>query len=256
MASPAFTGLDRYGPTAWSSGGDWASSRTLSAPSFSAGTCLVAIVFEYVNNNSLGNIDHWAVPSSWTYVGIGGAALSGGSNTAHAGVVVYQAAPGDIAGAVLRPEKSDNSLFIPSASAAFNFWRVFVTGWSPAKLASSTGTGGASETHTVVPYLPASPFVDGTGEGTWVQFTAGNVFSYGGGATSVNTANGFTQEFSIGTHPGFVVASKTFAATGDTDACIYKKTASGFNLAGTIVVALDTPECGGGIYRDGRVHLS
>lgn len=45
MASPAYTGVDQYGPTAWSLGGGWATSRTLSAPSFSAATCLVAIVY-------------------------------------------------------------------------------------------------------------------------------------------------------------------------------------------------------------------
>lgn len=240
MASPAFTGLDRYGPTAWSSGGDWATSRTLSAPSFSAGTCLVAIVYDYVNNNSLGTLSHWDVPSSWTYLGLGGAALSGGSNTAHVATAVYQAAPSDIAGAVLRPEKADNTLFTPSASAGFNYWRVFVTGWTPAKIASTVATGNASETRSVVPFNPASPFISGTNEGTWVQFTSSG-FAYACGPNAVSAANGFTQEFTIGTHPNFQIASKAFSSTGSTDACIYTKSAYGFALAGTIAVALDTP---------------
>lgn len=238
MASPVFQGVDHYGPDtyAWPSGG-WASSRTLSSPSFGP-LCLVTLIADYVQNPSYGNFDHWGgVPGSWTHLGaFGTAIISGFAYNVYLRCDQWSCAVGDVA-ATVRPERSDNTLFTPSSGADFNYFRAMVCGWSPSKLPGDTGSGSAGETRSTLPYSPPSPICDGDDEGTWVQTTVGNI-AYGGGPTGVSNANGFSDVVTAGQ---LRVASKTFSSSGSTSACIYTKSAGAYTCGVALVVALDQP---------------
>lgn len=259
MASPAFQGAELTGPNAYDVAGGWASSRTISTPSFAAGTCIVAIVYDYIHSNSLANLDHWTVPSSWTSLGIGGNILSGGSTSIEVGIHLYQCARADVA-STFRPEKADNTLFTPSGSADNNYWRVIVTGWSPWRVSTDVSTGSADSTRNRLPYSPPSPFITGANEGTWVEFAAGSIAWGGGpntlgGASVIQTANGFSLQVAQTTYAQLQIAAKAYSAAGSTAACIFGK-ATGTNAIGAaIAVALDGRPPGG-IYVDGAVHVS
>ena len=235
MASPVYQGVDHYGSYVWTPSGDWPSSRTLTTPSFGP-LCLVTLIGDYVHDPSYGSFHHWGgIPASWTNIGTFGAMIySGFSRNVYLTCQQWACAAADVP-ATVRPEKADNTLFSPSASGTYNYFRAMVTGWSPSRLPGDFGVGLAGETRSTLPYLPPSPICDGDTEGTWVQTTVGNI-AYGGGPTGISTANGFSDELTAGETR---VASKAFGATGSTDACIYTKSASVWTLGSAIVVALD-----------------
>ena len=260
MASPVYQGTDQYGATTYIyPGGDWRTSITLSAPSFGAATCLVIIAAEYVRaNSSVPFLHHWRVPPSWTFVGQGGNSLSGGTSTLAESWLIYQCTPGQVAGASLRPELADNSFYNPvtyGALADRNYWRVFVVGFSPAKIASGTATGGANGLFGGVPQSPPNPLLGGSIEGTWVEFAFGS-YVWGGAPSAISVANGWTQRYS---EANFKLATKAFAATGSTPAVIWSKPTASNAIAAMGAVTLDTPpppEGGFGVYRDDRVHAT
>ena len=234
MASPAFTGVDSYGPDAYDPGGGWASSRTLSVPSFS-GRYLVALIADYTTDPWYGNFHHWGgVPATWTHIAtFGSTIISGYTNNVYLRCDLYACDASDVA-ATVRPEKADNSLLSPTRNSYF---RCVVTGWSPAFGPGDSGTGNAGETRSVLPYSPPSPICDGNTLGTWVQVTVGNIY-YGGGPTGISAANGFSDDHTEGQ---LRVASKTFSTSSTTDACIYAKSMSSYTHGACAVVALDVP---------------
>lgn len=240
MASPAYVGCDQYGVDVASPTGDWPTSRTLAVPSFAADTCIVALVADYVSSSK--GLDHWAVPASWTHLGeFGLTSFSGLTNNAYVYGDVFQCAPGDVA-ATVRPETSANTLHTPTAAATWQYWRAFVTGWTPTKLWDPAGTGNlitgiAGSSQSTIPGTGWGSNVSGLGEGTFVQVTAGNL-GYGGGPTGVSAANGFSDEYSAGQ---FRVASQQFAVDTTTPGAVYTKTTGSFRIGASLVVALDTP---------------
>ena len=258
MASPVYQGVDRYGPTAYTfPGGGWPSSQTLSAPSFAASTYIVYLVADYIERTSTppvtGVLDHWNVPASWTFIGNGGGGLFSGINNSIVGTAhVYQCTAAQIAGAFVRPETAANALYTPSVSSDGKYWRVFVVGFTPAKLVSGTANAGAGESRTTLPYLPPNPLVGGLNEGTWVQIAFGS-FRQGGGPGTVNTANGWTVRF---TETNFALVTKAFSATGSTPSHIWNKGAGAFAIGHTFTIVMDTYPPQGGVYLFSGLHLS
>lgn len=257
MASPVYQGVDRYGPTAYVyPGGGWPSSQTLSAPSFGASTCLVAFVSEFGNLAANPNIDHWKVPASWVFRGQGGATLGTGFSTnLYQRIHLYQCKPGEVAGANVRPEKADNTLFVPTIGADRTYWRVFVLGFTPSKLGNYTRSAGAGEGSSQLPAPPVPvPYLIGVGEGTFVQFTFGS-FAFGGNPGTIVNANGWTERF---IEPNMKIATKAFAASTTTQPIIYTKGFTINQIGSSFGVSLDTPPPVGGfgVYRDDRVHAT